>query len=211
MNVIHNTWVSGQVGFAVLFKSTNQGGGCTWCTTQDVTARFNYIKNAGAGFNLAGHPETFPVVDAARLTVYDNFTDSVNVGIFKGPGDAFQLLGVDDVVMYHNTTLNPTGRWALGMDGRANQRTVYYGNVGGGEYGIFGSNKGSGALAIAFYLPGSLITYNVLYGNQNCSVYPATTLCPASPAVSGVADDNRPYGADTVQLKRLTAGVVVAP
>jgi hypothetical protein len=86
-NVIENVWADAQVGYSVLLKASNQDGGAPWSTTQDVTIRYNRIQNVGAGFNIAAHPEKYPVTSpAARFTIYDNVVDSVNVGQFMGPG-----------------------------------------------------------------------------------------------------------------------------
>jgi hypothetical protein len=60
-NVIENVWADAQVGFAILLKSSNQDGTAPWSTTQDVTFRYNRVRNVGAVFNIAAHPEQWPV------------------------------------------------------------------------------------------------------------------------------------------------------
>ena len=52
-NVLENSWVDGQIGFAVVLWSVNPYGSCTWCGTRDVTIRYNEIRNAAGGFRRA--------------------------------------------------------------------------------------------------------------------------------------------------------------
>ena len=48
-NTFEHVWVSGQDGAAILFKSANQQGRCTWCITQYVTFRNNIVRGAAHG------------------------------------------------------------------------------------------------------------------------------------------------------------------
>ena len=59
-NVLDGSWFDGQVGYAVVLKSANQSGGCTWCATRDWEFRNNIVRNAGAGFNLSGREGSNP-------------------------------------------------------------------------------------------------------------------------------------------------------
>jgi hypothetical protein len=186
-NVIENVWADAQVGYAILFKSSNQDGTAPWSTTSDVTFRYNRVRNVGAVFNFASHPEMYPAVPAARFTVYDNVTDAVNVGQFNGPGIGLQVLGdVSDVIFVHNTTINPTGNSATMFDGSPNTRFVMHSNlVSAGAYGIFGSGKGAGKGALAYYTPGALFTANALIGGS-CTQNPVGTTCPTLAGVGFV-------------------------
>ena len=53
-NVFENNWQDGQGGSAIVMKSVNQDGTCTWCVAKDITFRLNLIKNTGSGFALTG-------------------------------------------------------------------------------------------------------------------------------------------------------------
>ena len=53
-NLLEHNWRAAQVGYAVLFKSTNQSGRCDWCVVEDVTFEYNIIRNVAAVFNLLG-------------------------------------------------------------------------------------------------------------------------------------------------------------
>src|SRR5438105_12145069 len=50
-NIFDGSWVHGQTGYAILYKSVNQDGTCPWCVTQDVTTRYNIIRNAASPFS----------------------------------------------------------------------------------------------------------------------------------------------------------------
>ena len=55
-NVFENNWQHGQGGSAIVMKSVNQEGTCTWCVAMDITFRYNVVKNTGSGFPpLSGH------------------------------------------------------------------------------------------------------------------------------------------------------------
>jgi hypothetical protein len=48
-NVFEQAWTSGQDGTAIVLKSTNQDGRCTWCVTEYVTFRNNIVRAAANG------------------------------------------------------------------------------------------------------------------------------------------------------------------
>jgi hypothetical protein len=48
-NTFEHSWVSGQDGTAVLLKSVDQEGKCTWCVTEYVTFRNNIVRGAAHG------------------------------------------------------------------------------------------------------------------------------------------------------------------
>jgi hypothetical protein len=230
-NVIENVWADAQVGYAILFKSSNQDGGCTWCTTSDITFRYNRIRNVAAVFNIAARPELYPAVPAARFTIHDNLTDNVNVGQFNGPGIGLQVIGdVQDIIFAHNTTIAPSGNSATMFDGNPNTRFVMHSNLlSHGQYGVFGSGKGVGKGAIAFYTPNALFANNTMIGG-NCKLYPAGTSCPLTLALVGFVNsllgdyrlglpsvlralgyDGQDVGADVAKVSSATMGVIVAP
>jgi len=51
-NVFEHVWVSGQDGTAILLKSVNQDGRCTWCITEYVTFRNNIVRGAANGLTV---------------------------------------------------------------------------------------------------------------------------------------------------------------
>ena len=51
-NVLENNWVHAQSGFAVLFTPRAHSSTASWTVVEDVTFRFNVVKNSFSGFNL---------------------------------------------------------------------------------------------------------------------------------------------------------------
>ena len=52
-NVFENVRNGCQDGTAILFKSVNQDGQCTWCITQHITFRNNIVRKAGGAISIA--------------------------------------------------------------------------------------------------------------------------------------------------------------
>jgi hypothetical protein len=175
-NVARNVWASGQTGYALLLKASNQDGGCPLCTTSDVTVRDNRWRTVTSFANLAGHPEQYPVIRATRFSIYDNDVDSVNVGIATMPpgagqgGDAFQQLGVDDVFLANNTVRNQTGRSCITWDGPPNLRLTMVANACSGQYPYNGSGAGAGS--ITQYAPAPSTVQNMIV--PTTGAWPAT-------------------------------------
>jgi uncharacterized protein YjdB len=211
-NVIENVWVSGQVGFAVLIKSENQSGGAPWSQSTDITVRYNRIRNAGSGINLAASPGSYTAVPAARLSVYDNAIENLGVAPYTGDGIPLQLLGkLTDVVIAHNSWSN-AGNMAISFDGGSETRTVIHSNIiPNGNYGVKGSGMASGTSTLNYYAPGGLFSYDVIPG-ADCAYYPSTTSCPSGiPTSPGLGYDARTIGADMSKVNGATSGVIVSP
>lgn len=213
-NVFENNWEDAQNGFAILIKSVNQDNNNPWTQSADITLRYNRIRNTGNVFNISGTGgDNLPDVKAARVSIYDNLIENVNVGPYTADGIAFQLLnGVSDVAIFHNTTLN-TGRSldAVLFDGDPVQRLTFQSNVVfNGQYGVFASG-GAGSKALQSFAPGALFANNLIIGGD-CSILPSTTICPSSlPSIFSQGYDGRTIGADVSQVDAQTRNAVVAP
>lgn len=231
-NVMENNWGDAQDGTAILLKSTNQEGGCTWCGTSHVTFRLNIVRNVGAGFNIAANPEKFPVDPLHNISVTDNVVSNINVGDFKGPGRAIIAQGdVTDVSITHNTIYNETQPFAALVFGPVGAKTVRFRfsdniTATADNYGVFGDNVGDGIAAMTEYAPTGTMTGNVFAGNRGAN-YPAGNMF--TPAVSDVgftnvsigdfslllsspfkgrASDGRDPGADVSEVLKATNGAV---
>lgn len=112
-NVFENSWVSAQIGFAVVLWSVNQDGRAPWTTTRDVTFRLNTISNVAHGFQLNDRAEQ-PSVAMARVTIAHNLVRDVGApALGDGGGRLFQVNGrVADLRIEHNTT-GSAGPWLL--------------------------------------------------------------------------------------------------
>jgi hypothetical protein len=92
---------------------------------------------------------------------------------------------------------------------------------------MFGTGRGEGTPAINFYLPGGLVTHNVLIGKTTAEYPPGNVIVPRVPDVGfvdfargdyrlakasrfkGAATDGRDPGPDVDALEKATAGVVI--
>jgi hypothetical protein len=227
-NIIDGIWVQGQAGHAIALKTVNQNGGCTWCVTQDITFRYNIIRNMGGGFNIASHPDNaYPVLSGARrITLTDNVLQNINVTPYLGDGRAFLILGVTDLVVAHNTIVTPTHSLAT-FGGSPTVNTTIRDNItGGGQYGIIGDNVGVGLPALTTYAPGGFVQDNVI-AQSSASGMPTGNYYPtsmsgvgfvslssdfhlsASSPYKGKATDSRDPGADVDAVLQATNGVIV--
>jgi uncharacterized protein YjdB len=211
-NVIENVWASAQVGFALLLKSENQSGTAPWSQSTDLTVRYNRIRNAGSGINIAANPGANPAVLAARISVYDNVIENLGNSPYIGDGIPLQILGnTSDVLVAHNSWGN-AGNVAISFDGGATTRTVIHSNIiPNGNYGVKGSGMATGTTTLNYYTPGGVFSYDAIPG-ADCAYYPATTSCPSSiPSSPGLGYDARTIGADVSKVNSATNGVIVSP
>jgi hypothetical protein len=113
-NVFENVWASGQDGTAILLKSVNQDGRCTWCVTEYVLFTGNIVRAAAHGLivnavetGAAGQPLPVP---ANHIRIENDLFDGIGASPFNG-GKLFRIFGgVDHVEITHVTSMsNPTG------------------------------------------------------------------------------------------------------
>jgi PKD repeat protein len=216
-NIFDGNWTDAQTGTAINLKVSNQSGGCTWCTSQDVTFRYNIIRNVGSGFVLAASDPGI-TVHAQRVSVSHNLVYNVNVGSYTGDGRGFMVSGdPTDFTVAHNTIIGTTNSafW-LSIIGtpRPIRFTVRDNIISGGAYGVKGDGLAMGSATITQLA--SMFTGNVII-LPSASGYPGGNNYPASVAAVGLAPDysllaSSPYvgkGADIATLLTLTRGVVV--
>ena len=234
-NVIENTWMDGQVGYAFVMKSENQNLDTPWTETSDITIRYNRIRNVGSGFNIAANPSGTAAVPASRFVITDNVMENVGNAPYTGDGRIFQFLGaVADVVTMHNTMVGAAG---------GNSATIYFGalptlprlvvhsNVlAHANSGIKGDSYAEGTATLNVYAPTALVTNNAITDGGEASAYPANNFFPATLANVGFIDvnsgnyrlspsspyagkgyDGREIGADMNQVDAFTRNAVVAP
>ena len=232
-NVIENTWADAQAGFAFVMKSENQNGDNPWTQTTDVTIRYNRIRNVGSVFNLAGNPSGAPAVPAARFVITDNIVENVGTGMFGGDGRGFQLTGVTDVVLMHNTVVSASGQnpAAVYFGSGGNSRLVIHSNVlHHGYAGVKGDGMAEGTSSLNNYAAGALYTNNAMVAGGSVSGYPTNNWFPSTLADIGFVNvgggdyhlggtsayankgyDGRNIGADVNQVDAATRSSVVAP
>ena len=229
-NLIENNWAGAQTGVAIALKSVNQSNTCPWCSSQDITMRSNLIRNVGGGFSLAAAPDNNyqTNVHGRRFTVTDNVINGINIGIFSGDGDGFQLNDdITDVIIAHNTVLTPT-RSSLVFNGPhpTVRMTIRDNLLGGGPYALHGSGTGLGTLTLTTYMPGGTFLDNILVipsitGYPGANFYPTSIsligmVVPsynfrllASSPYKGRGSDGRDPGANIDLLNNKLEGIIV--
>jgi hypothetical protein len=113
-NVFEHVWSSGQDGTAIVLKSANQEGACTWCVTEFVTFRNNIVRGASHGvlINAAeAGARGLPLPQRANHIRIQNVLFTDIGGETWGGGKLFRVFGgVSHVEITHVTsTGNATG------------------------------------------------------------------------------------------------------
>jgi hypothetical protein len=113
-NIFEHVWSSGQDGTAIVLKSTNQEGACTWCVTEFVTFRNNIVRGAAHGvlINAAeAGARGLPLPPRANHIRIQNVLFTDIGGSTWGGGKLFRVFGgVSNLEITHVTsTGNGTG------------------------------------------------------------------------------------------------------
>jgi hypothetical protein len=227
-NILENSWPASQEGMAIVIKSSHDAcGTCVWQGTQDLTIRYNLVRNAAVGLNLqAVDGESDRHV--ARVRVEHNLIHTI------GPEGRSALMmfthDLKSVLVRRNTMVHAPGSSGLVMPmaysfGAARSVTLAENLLTlSAGYAFHNSDNGSvhtNALR-AFANDGSfVVTGNVFAGMAPdfVSQNPVGNLYPSSVGALGLLADyslpaGSPYagkGADVAELTRRTLGVVVAP
>ncbi len=234
-NIFENNWADAQAGMAIVIKSSHDAcGTCTWQGSQDITFRYNIVRNSPRGFNLQavdGESDNH----VARVRAEHNLFE--NIGTFNGTGgDGWLLLlthDLKDVTIAHNTFVhNVTGFGITSMmdysNGTARNISIrdnVFTNPAGYSVMYSGMQVGSKSLT-AFAGTSWAFDKNVVIGvapdfiawHPSASYYPATVgevgfvstsdyrLGSGSP-FKGKATDGTDPGPDFATLMQKTAGV----
>ena len=231
-NLLENNWLDGQGGSAINLKSTNQGGACPGCSTQDWTIRLNLIRNTGAGIVLSANPDPHTVTHKLqRVTIVDNVFTNIDVAPFTGDGRGV-LINQDpaDITLAHNTIISPTSA-AVGFGGPQAtppvRLSIRDNIIGGGQWGVKGPGLAAGTTTInTFMAPKSFVSNAIVLSTSKG--YPAANWYPLSVSAVGFTSpstfgfkllstspyrlqgtDNHDVGANTEAMGRAIIGVIV--
>jgi hypothetical protein len=232
-NVLENVWAAGQAGFAIVIKSVNQNGRCTWCVVRHVTIRQNTVRDAAGGVAMSGtinggkyRPGEF----LNNVLIEDNVFTNIGTRDRSESGRLFQMLSaIWNITIVHNTGYATKATVAPENDPKKN---VYIANnlFGPTQFGIKGRDAKPGAETIAKYFPDGTVTSNaILSGNpgnggngggngKKSGKGPKgpkgsqgldTNFYPASAQAAGAlrGTDGRPVGANTAAVNAATRGV----
>jgi hypothetical protein len=235
-NVLENSPVAAQPGWAVVLWSANAQVGCPWCITEDVTVRNNLIRNVAGGFSLTKSYDASSL-GMQNITIRNNAIIGLDNPAVAGNGRLFQITDViPNITIEHNTGFSPSNSSVI-WTGQALTNHIVRDNLfGGGDYQFFTAGVGVGAAAWTKVAgSGSVLTNNVV-ALASESLYPASNfypstfaqiglaggehaayssssglgdlmLSPASP-FKGKASDGRDPGADIQTIMNAIAGVI---
>ena len=182
-NLFENNWEDDQPGYAILITPRGERGAAPWATVEDVTFRFNIVRNVAAGFNILARDDGGASGTARGIRIADNLFHSFDRSQWGGNGNFMQVgEGPADLVVEHNTIVQ-SGNIITAYGGtRAapaaatgfvfrNNLTLHNAN------GVIGQGLAIGNDSLAAFFPGSIFARNVLAGGRE-SRYPGDNLFP---------------------------------
>ena len=220
-NIFENNWADGQVGYALVWKSST-GNDAPWTVVQDLTFRYNIVRNSPAALSLSARPEG-PAQPARRIHLEHNVFS--NIGDFGGVAIGRMLTLTDDledISIVSNTFVHSAyATHLLVMDGSQGRNLTFSRNIATrGSYGVFGSGAGEGTSSFNTYWGSNWsMEGNVLVGDAPLHLYPAGNKAVASldlvGFVNSLGGDFRlaggstatGAGADASAVSALTSGV----
>jgi len=227
-NVMERSWQQAQGGYAVVFTVRNQDGACPWCQVEDVQFRANLVRDVAAGIVILGTDPVHPSRQTNRIVVRDNLFDGIDRDRWGGDGCFARLSDAPrDVTIDHNTIIQGASCGLVKIVHGITERLTLTNNIAShGDQGIIGRDRAAGRASIAAYLPGAVITGNVIAGGK-ASAYPAGNLFPrvdefrrqfvdfaardyrlrAHSAWLRAGSDGRDLGADLTQIAAMTPAV----
>lgn len=114
-NLLENTWGGfSQTGYSILITPKNQQSECPACRVNDVTIRYDRIRNVAGALQIAnahaGKTGAF-AADGGRYSIHDLFIDNLHDRDFKGGGTFLILVSeqpaVHDLQIDHVTSFGP--------------------------------------------------------------------------------------------------------
>ncbi|HTI38144.1 MAG TPA: PKD domain-containing protein [Vicinamibacterales bacterium] len=178
-NVMENTWLAGQYGYAVVLTPRNSENRAPWSTVKDVTITNNIIRHAAGVFNIANRDDVYPSGPTTNVSVRNNLFYDIDNYTYGGGAKAILIGGGPTPVTFdHNTFVHVNssflyayGPYTMNSFTFTNNLTRHF------EYGIMGENTSPGNLTIQTFFPGSNITCNAIAG-ANPKVYPTKNAYP---------------------------------
>lgn len=96
-NLLENTWGGfSQTGYSILLTAANQAGRCPVCRVNDITIRFNRVRNVAGVLQMATDLSKAgdAAADAGRYSIHDLFADDLHDKDYKGGGTFLILVSV---------------------------------------------------------------------------------------------------------------------
>jgi hypothetical protein len=115
-NLLENSWGGfSQTGYSILLTSVNQSGRCPVCRVNDVTIRFDRIRNVAGVLQIAtAVTKTGDAsADGGRFSIHDIFADDLHDKDYKGGGSFLILVSVRPPV--HDVEIDHVTAFATGV------------------------------------------------------------------------------------------------
>jgi hypothetical protein len=191
-NTFEYNWGAGQAGYAIVLTPRNQNGINPWIVVEDIEFSGNILSHIGGGFNLLGHDDISASGQLARVTIRDNLVFDLSGAAWSSAG-TFAVIGGEprDITIDHNTVMHDGNivtfysgsylTWSgVRVPGGPVVGFVFTNNLfKHNTYGLFGSDKGFGTQALAYYAPGAIVQRNVMATDLSvASRYPPDNLFP---------------------------------
>ena len=187
-NVFENIWVADQTGYPIVITPRNQNGNAPWAVTQRITFQYNLIRHAAGGVNILGTDDLAPSQRTNNVTVRHNVFDDLTAATWGAGSRPIMIGGGPDVVTVDHNTIISTDSQIVWLYGGTSTSPIPTTNAAitnnmaaHNKYGIAGSSFGYGLTALAAYLPGGIVSRNVLAGGS-ASRYPAGNFLPTAAA-----------------------------
>jgi hypothetical protein len=96
-NLLENTWGGfSQTGYSILLTPVNQSNRCPSCRVNDITIRYNRIRNVAGVLQISNSLNKFggAATDGGRYSIHDIFADNLHDKDYKGGGSFLILVSV---------------------------------------------------------------------------------------------------------------------
>src|SRR5262249_23692732 len=137
--------------------------------------------HSAAGVQILGYDNNHPSQQTQAIVIRNNLFADIDNRSWGGNGYFLALTGgARDITVDHNTIISDHGQGIVTMTGAQGLGFGFTNNLAKhNTYGFIGTNRGSGADSISAYLPGSIISRNVM-ADGNPGRYPADNSFPSS-------------------------------
>ena len=175
-NLFENHWVDDQPGYAIVLTPRGERGAAPWATVEDLTFRYNIIRNVAAAFNLLARDDNGPSGTMRRVRIADNLVIHVDRNVWGGNGTFMQIgEGPPEIVVEHNTIIQTANLLTAygGSSGSpsAAERFVFRNNIAlHNANGVIGQGLGIGTDTLNGYFPGGAFLRNVLAGGPRLAL-----------------------------------------
>ena len=182
-NLFENHWLDDQPGYAIVLTPRGERSAAPWATVEDVTFRYNIIRNTSAVFNLLARDDNGDSGTMRRVRIADNLVYAVDRSEWGGNGTFIQIgEGPSEITVEHNTIIH-SGNLVTAYGGSrdapsAAERFVFRNNISPhNANGVIGQGMAVGTDTLNAFFPGAVFLRNAIAGGR-ASRYPGDNLFP---------------------------------